>query len=82
MTQAEDALCRELRDAITAAFGQEAADKTRIDYDKGWYYYNPARQTQDGEFGQWGMAKGMRRRQVVEEIERIRKIAEQERSDA
>jgi len=77
MTTAEDELCRELRAAIAAAFDQEIADKTRIDYDNGWYYYNMARRFSDGSVGTGGsITVGKRKRQIVDEIERIRKMAD------
>jgi len=54
------------REALRACYGDEIADKSRIDYSKGWFYVALARRFPDGSIGIIDPANGKRAKRIIE----------------
>ena len=65
---------KEWREALAASAGQDIADASLFYYSSGWYYIQRARRAMDGT--PWAMQSlnetGMRERNVIAEIERLK----------
>ena len=56
------------RMALEGVYGKEIADKSHIDYYRGWYYINVARQFSDGSVGtlSWASHRCFRAKELIQ----------------
>jgi hypothetical protein len=74
-----EAICKAYLDALRAVHGDEIADETRCDYDKGWFYIDLAQRFSDGSIGTGGgIATAYRKNNVLEMTEELTRRAQKE----
>ena len=68
-----DEVCAAYRAELARVYGEERAQKSRIDYGHGWYYINVAKHFDDGSVGTVTMPTAYRRKHVMEMIENLQR---------
>jgi len=64
-------LCNAYLTEIRRVKGDECADKSRVDYDKGWYYVKIAQKAHDGSWSTWGTAPAYRAHDIIARIKML-----------
>ncbi|MCP4537709.1 MAG: hypothetical protein GY832_11225 [Chloroflexi bacterium] len=72
-TMTPEELCQTYRAELRRVYGDERAQKSRVDYHRSWYYINVARKYEDGSIGPYGIAPAFRKSKVIELIRNLRK---------
>jgi hypothetical protein len=67
-----DELCIAYREELRRLYGDEIADKSRIDYGHGWYYVSKAKRYSDGSIGVWSVANAYHKKQMLKMLEVLR----------